>query len=122
MFTIFYDYPNTGLLILRLALGIIFLVHGIKKLNGSMGAFMLIIGIVETLAAIAMVTGMFTQLAAIGIVVVMLGAIYMKISKWNVPFTSMEKMGWEFDLIMLASALGVFVLGPGGYALDVLWK
>jgi len=52
----------------------------------------------------------------------MLGAIKFKIFKWKTPFTSMGQTGWEFDLINLATALTLVILGGGQIALDTLIK
>jgi len=42
----------------------------------------------------------------------MLGAIYIKISKWHIPFFSQTNTGWEFDFILLAVSL--FLLTNSG--------
>ena len=39
----------------------------------------------------------------------MLGAIYFKIFKWKMPFTSQTSTGWEFDLVLLAAGLVILV-------------
>jgi putative oxidoreductase len=111
---------DVGLLLLRIALGIIFIYHAMPKLKGKMGAFMLFIGIAEILGGIAVLCGFLTEPAAIGIAVIMLGAIYKKIFEWKTPFSSMEKTGWEYDMILLAAALALLFTGAGNYSVDAL--
>jgi putative oxidoreductase len=118
--SLFY-YGDAGILILRLVVAIVFLVHGIKKLDGKMGSFMTFIGIAETLGGAALLVGFLTQLAALGLAIIMLGAIYKKVVEWKVPFTTMEKMGWEFDLMILGACAALMTLGSGAYGIDVIW-
>ena len=51
---------------------------------------------------------------------VMLGALKLKIFKWKAPFSAHDKMGWEFDLILLAAAAALLFLGAGNYSLDAV--
>lgn len=113
MFTQLIAYTNIGLFILRLVIGIIFFSHAVPKLKNQMGSTFLLLGIVEGVAAIALVLGFYAQLAALLLGIVMIGAIWMKITKWHVPFMAMDKMGWEFDLILLAANIAI-LLGGGG--------
>ncbi len=116
-----FNYGDVGILALRLAMGVIFLVHGVKKLDGKMGKFLLFIGIAETLGGAALLVGFLTQWPAIGIAIIMVGAIYKKITEWHVPFTAMNKTGWEFDVILLAACVALMTLGSGLYGVDALW-
>jgi putative oxidoreductase len=84
-----------------------------------MGSFMTFIGIAELAGGLAMLLGILTQLAALGLGIIMLGAIYKKVNEWKVPFSTMSGMGWEFDLMILGSCIALIVFGGGAYALDV---
>jgi len=121
MTDIFYNYGDLGVLVLRLCLAAIFLVHGPKKLNGAQGNFMLFIGAAETAGGIAMLLGFLTQLAVIGLGIIMIGAIYKKMNEWHVPFTAMDKSGWEFDLLILGACITLLTLGAGAYSVDAMW-
>jgi len=77
-----------------------------------------LVGLIETVGAIAVLIGLFTPLGALGLAVIMVGALHYKINKWHVPFTAMEKMGWEFDLILLAAALLLMTTGAGPLSVD----
>lgn len=116
--------PDLALLVLRLGLGILFLAHGPAKLMKSsemaqgMGlkpAAVLGIGLLETLGALSVLLGLWTQVGAVFLGIVMLGAIYFKTQKWGKKFTGGS--GWELDFIILASALAVLFAGPGAYTL-----
>lgn len=121
MLDVLYNYGDLGVLALRVSLAAIFLVHGPKKLNGAMGNFMLFIGAAETAGGLAMLLGFLTQLAAIGLGIIMIGAMYKKMFEWHVPFTAMGKSGWEFDLIILAACAVLLTLGAGAYSVDAVW-
>ncbi len=113
------QYPDYGLLFLRIAVAATFLAHGPKKLNGSMGGFMTFIGVCETLGALAVLLGVLTQWAALGLGIIMCGAIYKKNMEWHVPFAAKDKMGWEFDLMILAACIALLTLGAGSMVVSV---
>lgn len=123
------QYSDTGLTLLRLAVGIIFLTHGLMKLGmwkmasspqmpGSLLTLMRILSIVEPVGGVALILGVFTQIVGIAFVVVMLGAIYHKMFKWGKKFTG--DGGWELDFILLAASLALILGGGGAWSLDVL--
>jgi uncharacterized membrane protein YphA (DoxX/SURF4 family) len=106
-------YSGWGILFLQFAVGIIFIYHGwpklkgVKKFFGIGGTFH---GLVEIIAAAALMLGAYVREAGFALAVIMLGAIYMKKFKWNTPFSSTNTTGWEFDLVLLGAAL-YFLLG-----------
>jgi uncharacterized membrane protein YphA (DoxX/SURF4 family) len=118
---------QAGLFLIRLGLGVVFLAHGIQKLQGIDGvigffgkiglpAFLAwAVAIIETLAGAAMILGVFTGFAGLSLAIIMLGAIFT--AKKAAPFMG----GWEFDFVLLTSALGVALLGPGKYAVTCLF-
>lgn len=122
MFDSLLQFSDAGVFLLRAALAAVFLWHGIPKLrkareqashmNWPVSA-MVALGLAETLGAIGVLLGAFTQLSALILAVVMAGALYMKIFKWHVPFSAHDRTGWEFDLILFAVAL-MLVFGGGG--------
>ena len=114
-----------GLLALRIALGIIFLYHGYPKIkNPKMMAqtfgntFPLVLGLVEFAAGILILLGLYTQFAAIAFIIIMLGALYYKITKWKISFFAQNTTGWEFDLLILAASIALLSLGAGAYSID----
>lgn len=117
---------NLGLFVLRLAVAIIFLYHGLPKLMkagmmgqmiGMPGGMVFMLGIVESLSGLALILGIYMQVAAILLAIVMVGAISMKMMKWRVPFAAMDKTGWEFDFILLAANAAIFFTAGGYYRL-----
>ena len=111
---------NLALFILRLGVAVVFLYHGWMKLANAKGMAqamgwsavqVLVLGLLEFLAGAALVVGFWMQIAAVVIGIVMMGALYMKIFKWRMPFTALDKTGWEFDLVLLASALAILFSG-----------
>lgn len=59
---------------------------------------------------------LFTQLAAAGFVLVMLGAIRLKLVGMKKGFSG--DGGWEFEFILGLAALTLVVTGAGRFALD----
>jgi putative oxidoreductase len=125
---------DLGLLILRLALGGVFLLHGAQKLFGAFGgpgpegfaevlsgmgfqqsaALSLVTGGTELGAGALLVLGMFTPAAAAGVVGLMASAVFVKL---GAGFFNADG-GFEMDAILGALGLGVMFTGPGRVALD----
>jgi len=111
---------------LRIAVAVIFLYHAWPKLKNpkgmaqAMGApsmMPLVLGLVETLSALALITGLYLQLGALALAVVMIGAIFLKITKWHAAFSAMNATGWEFDLVLFAANLFLLTNGAGALIL-----
>ena len=116
------ELQDSGLLILRVVLAVIFLYHGGAKLfKKEIPASFRALGMLEVLGGISILIGFLTELSSIGLAIIMLGAIYFKIFKWKISFYSEKSTGWEFDLVLLAMALALFVFGPGNFSLDFLF-
>ncbi|KAA5832656.1 DoxX family protein [Saccharopolyspora hirsuta] len=125
---------DLGLLIMRLALGGIFLVHGAQKLFGVLGGpgpegfaqalaemgfqqsavLALVTGGTELGAGALLVLGLFTPLAAAGVVGVMANAIVLKLNAGFFAATG----GFEFEATLGVLGLGLMFTGPGRVALD----
>ena len=121
---------SIGLVVLRLALGAVFIVHGGQKLFGmglSGSAAMMaqmgvpapgvigpLLAIAEPLAGVALVLGILTRVAALGIALDMLGAIVLV----HVPNGFFVPMGIEFPMMLFAAAVALAALGPGSLSLD----
>jgi len=127
--SLIYNYGDWGPLALRIAVGVIFLVHGVKKFKmwkmqssdqmpKGMLNLMRFLSIVEPLGGLAILAGFMTQLAAVGLGLIMLGALRFKIFVWKTPFYMPDKNGWEIDLIILAAVVALLFIGPGALSLD----
>jgi putative oxidoreductase len=122
MFTQLLQYNDVGLFLLRSAVAVIFIYHGLPKISkpqmmaqgmGVSSMMVIVLGLVEVLSALGLVLGVYIQLSALLLVLVMVGAIKMKGINWGVPFSAMDKTGWEFDLILFITCVAI-LLGGGG--------
>lgn len=119
-----FQYADMGMFLLRVAVGVIFIVHAVPKLKNpkamaagmgkpNMAWFPALLGTVELLSALGLIFGVYIQLAALLLLLVMLGALYFKMFKWKVPFFASDKNGWEFDFLLFISNLLILVSGGG---------
>ena len=126
---------NIGLLIIRLVIGVLFIGHGAQKLFGLFGGYglkgtggwfesigmkpgitmALFAGLSELVGGILFALGLLTPLAAILIAGTMLMAI-IKVHGANGLWSTSN--GYEYNLTLLAVAIGIALIGPGQYALD----
>ncbi|WP_378956523.1 DoxX family protein [Pelosinus sp. sgz500959] len=116
-------YYEWSMLVLRVSLGVIFLAHGLQKISGFEGivAFFASIGLpailayvvtaIETIGGACLILGLFTRAAAVGIIMIMLGAIFtVKLSKGFLN-------GYEFDVSLLAIAMALVLSGSNTLSL-----
>ena len=116
------NYTDWGLLLLRIITGVVFLWSGwshvksprerAKSLGLSVG-FTIFLGWAEILGSLGIMFGVLTQLATLGLILIMFGAIYMKIAKWKTGFWGEKSSGWHYDLIFVITNL-VILLTDGG--------
>jgi putative oxidoreductase len=121
---------DTALAVLRVVLGITFIMHGGQKLfvygfDGVTGAFGQMgipapgffgpfVGFVEFFGGIAIALGLLTRLAALGVgstMVVALLTVHLTQGFFNPG-------GVEFPLALLASAIALVLAGAGAYSVD----
>ena len=107
-------YADWSLFLLRVMVAVVFGSSGFQHLKSprqraeSLGlsvGFTVFLGAAELAGAFAIVAGVLTQWAALGLTLVMLGAIYMKVAKWKTGFWGEKSMGWHYDLIFVAMNL-----------------
>jgi putative oxidoreductase len=116
-----------GLLVLRLALGIIFLSHGYPKLahigsgmqgffeqHGLPGYFFYIAAILETFGGALLILGLFTRAAAL------LLAIEMSVAIWKVHSGGgyLAVHDYEFPLTLAAACFALATVGAGLLSVD----
>jgi putative oxidoreductase len=63
--------------------------------------------------ALGAASGVLIQPAAIGLILVMLGAIQKKIFVWKTGFWGEKASGWHYDLMLAAMNLVLLTLGGG---------
>jgi putative oxidoreductase len=124
-----------GLAILRIVLGIAFLVHGWGKLSGGVdnvaGSFGMlgipapelmawVVTIVELGGGILLVVGFLSQIAGILIALDMLGAILFAYLLRGAPFIAEngQQISWEKEAVFAAAALCIALAGPGAWSVD----
>ncbi|NHC40586.1 DoxX family protein [Bacillus sp. MM2020_1] len=126
---------NIGLLIIRLVIGLLFVGHGAQKLFGWFGGYglkgtggwfesigmkpgvtmALLAGVAELIGGLLFTLGLLTPLAGIMIAGTMLMAI-VKVHAPNGLWSTAN--GYEYNLTIIAVAIGIALIGPGQYALD----
>src|ERR1700675_3275217 len=115
-----------GLLILRLALGIIFIWHGYPKLahpnamqgffvqHGLPGYFVTVAGVLEVFGGALIILGFLTRIAAL------LLAMEMAVAIWKVHSAGgyMAVHNYEFPLVLAAACLALATVGAGRASVD----
>jgi len=119
-------YNDWALLFLRVVVALVFGSSGFSHLKSprqraeSLGMsvpFTVFLGAAELAGAIALVVGFLTQWAALGLILIMLGAICMKAFKWKTGFWGEKSSGWHYDLLFVAMNLVILTSGGGRIAL-----
>ena len=113
---------DLALLIVRLAVGVIFMAHGSQKLFGAfggpglskivemMGPIGYLVAIGEFFGGIGLVFGFLSRFSAASIIVIMIGAIV----KVHFPHGFfLDKGGFEYNIALIGLAAAILVAGPG---------
>ena len=122
------DYAAT---VLRVSSGVLFLAHGLLKVNvftvaGTVGYFesLGLPGFLAylTIAAeigggLALILGVATRLVSLGLIPVLLGATW--VHSGNGWLFSGEGGGWEFPLFWAVVQVAIALLGAGAYAVRI---
>ncbi|APB73099.1 DoxX family protein [Paenibacillus polymyxa] len=129
----------SGLLLIRLVVGLLLVGHGAQKLFGwfggygpkgtggwmesigiKPGVFMAVsAGLMELLGGALFALGLLTPLAALLITVTMLGAIF-KVHGPNGIWATAN--GYEYPLVLIAVVIGIALTGAGSYSIDALLR
>lgn len=117
-------FTDLGLVLLRLMVALVFATSGWKHLKnpaerskdiGMSKGFTVLLGAAEFLGSLGVAFGVLTQLAAIGLILVMLGAIQKKIFVWHIGFWASN--GWNYDLMLVVMNLVIVFTAGGRYVL-----
>lgn len=117
-------FTDLGLLLLRLMVALVFGTSGWKHLKnpaersksiGMSKGFTIFLGAAELLGSLGVAIGVFTQLIAFGLILIMLGAIQKKIFVWHIAFWANN--GWNYDLTLVVMNLVIVFTAGGRYVL-----
>jgi putative oxidoreductase len=107
---------------MRLLLGWIFIWSGwshardpvtrSKSIGTSVG-FTRFLGVAELAGGLGVALGVLPQLAALGLILIMLGAIQKKIAVWHTGFWGKHSDGWHYDLMLVTICLVIATTGGG---------
>ncbi|MUT64345.1 DoxX family protein [Paenibacillus sp. NEAU-GSW1] len=129
---------DTGLLIIRVVIGLLMAAHGAQKLFGWFGGYGLkgtggwlesiglkpgvlmafAAGFGELAGGLLFAAGLFTWVGAALIIVTMVMAIA-KVHGANGLWVTQN--GYEYNLVLIVIALGVAFTGAGSFSLDAVW-
>ena len=118
-----------GVLVLRVAISVMMLTHGLNKLSnfsaisqnfdpiglgGTLSLSLVIFA--EVFCSIALLLGLFTRLATIPLIVAMCVATF-------VAHAGQEFAAKELALLYLTFYIAILIIGPGRFSIDrLLWK
>lgn len=121
-------------LILRITIGCIFLAQGVRKVLGQPDAphgrmalqgliaggslpmpalSATLAGYVELIGGSLVLVGLLTRFALIPLIVILLGAIYLKFKQGFLG-------GWDWPFSVLGACIALFALGSGEFSIDEL--
>src|SRR5260370_38824970 len=123
---------DVALFLLRLMVGIVFISSGYAHLKnpnarsksiGMSKGFTIFLGAAELACGLGVVSGVFAQLAALGLILVMLGAIEKKIFAWHTGFWGKDGTnGWGYETMMIVMNLVIVTTGGGSISLARIFK
>ncbi len=126
LFKNYSRHADVAHFLLRLAVAAAFLNHGLQKwalwqqvppeMPGNMLMLMRMLSVAEPLAALSLILGLLMRLANIGLMLVMISALYLKLSS-GLPMNV-----WEIDMLLLTANIVLFIEGAGRYSLDAKLK
>jgi putative oxidoreductase len=124
---------------LRLTLGVVMFPHGAQKVLGWFGgggfkatseamtgmglpaAIVVTVMVAEFLGSLGLIFGFLTRLSALGIISVMLGAIFTVHQQYGFFMNWMGKQageGFEYHLLAIGIAIALLIRGGGAFSID----
>ena len=113
---------HLALLFMRVLVGWVFVTSGWNhakdpvtrgKSIGASPGFTRFLGIAEIAGGLGVAFGVLTEFAALGLILVMAGAIQKKIFVWHTGFWGKHSDGWHYDLLFVAMCLVIATTGGG---------
>jgi putative oxidoreductase len=119
-------FGDAALLCLRLIVAVVFFDSGLKHVKdpvkrgagiGLSPGVTRMLGFASIAAALGVAFGVLTQVAALGLMVISLGAIQKKLFVWHTGFWGDKTYGWHYDLLFLVANLVILTTGGGRFVL-----
>jgi putative oxidoreductase len=120
-------FTDVALLFMRIIVRIVFMTSGWKHLQDPQGrskdiemskGFTIFLGAAEFAGGFGVILGVLAQPAALGLILVMLGAIQKKIFVWHTGFWGKSgSNGWSYDTMLVAMNLVIVTTGGGNLSL-----
>ena len=121
-------FTDVALLLLRIMIGLVFIVSGWKHLKnpeerskdiGMSKGFTSFLGVAELAGSLGVMFGILAQLAAAALILIMLGAIQKKMFIWHTGFWGTSGTnGWSYDTMLVV--MNLVILTTGGGSLSVM--
>lgn len=129
------QHAHLGSFLLRVGLAVIFIFHGYLKLiqDGGRGwtdaldsNAQMAVAWGEMLGGVALLVGLLSRLAAVGLVVIMVGAIAVQTGRYDFIYVghyhranpSMIPTGAEYNFALIVMCLAVVAIGSGYFSID----
>ena len=120
-------YADAAVLLMRLLVGAVFITSGWSHVRDPVARGESIglppgvtrwLGIAELAGGLGVGLGVLTQAAALGLILVMLGAIQKKIAVWHTGFWGRHGTdGWHYELMLVTMCLVIATTDGGRYVL-----
>ena len=126
MFPALSRFTDLGILLIRLMVGLVFVTSGYSHLKdpearsksiGMSKGFTVFLGLAEVAGGLGVAAGVLSQIAALGLILIMLGAIQKKMFVWHTGFWGEKSSGWHYDLIFVLINLLIAFTDGGRYVL-----
>ena len=126
------DSANAGLLVLRLALGSVFLAHGAKHYRNKNGTMRWIesmgfssptlqwffMSFAEIGVGLSLIFGLLTSIGVAGLISLMVVAFWTVHRHAGFWVTARPDEGWEYVFVLSAAAVALALFGAGRWSLD----
>jgi putative oxidoreductase len=119
-------FEDVAILLSRLMVAAIFMTSGWNHLKDPEGrskdiemskGFTVFLGAAELVAGLGLIFGVLTQFAALGLIVILLGAIQKKIFAWHIGFWGEKGYGWDYESLLILINLMIMATNGGAFVL-----
>ena len=121
------QFADLALLLMRFVVGLVFVTSGSSHVKdpvargksiGVSPGFTRFLGVAEIAGGAGVALGVLPQLAALGLILIMLGAIQKKVFVWKTGFWGKHGTdGWHYDLMFVLMSLVIATTGGGRFVL-----